>query len=50
MIPAKADVEAQEKFLHEALEPRIAEAQAGNRSPFLSMPRTLRQAQCIALC
>lgn len=41
MIPAKADVEAQEKFLHEALEPRIAEAQSGNRSLFC---------RCRALC
>jgi len=39
-IPAKADVEAQERFVKEELEPRIAEAQVGKRNLFLSMPRT----------
>ena len=34
MIPAKADVEKQEKFLDEELQPRIAEAQAGKRRLF----------------
>ena len=31
MLPAKADIEAQEKFVKEELEPRIAEAHKGNR-------------------
>lgn len=39
MIPAKADVEAQKKFLAQELEPRIEQARAGKRSLFLSMPR-----------
>lgn len=34
MIPAKADIEAQEKFIKEELEPRIAESQAGKRTLF----------------
>lgn len=34
MIPAKADVEQQERFLTEELKPRLAEAQAGKRSLF----------------
>jgi len=33
-IPAKADVEAQEAFKTQALEPRLAEAQAGQRLVF----------------
>lgn len=33
-IPAKADVEAQQQFLEEHLEPRIAEAKAGKRALF----------------
>ena len=33
-IPAKADTEAQEKFVSEELEPRVAEAQAGKRTLF----------------
>ena len=41
MIPAKADTEAQEKFVNEELTPRIAEVQAGDRTLFLSMPPTL---------
>jgi len=41
MIPAKADIEAQEKFIKEELEPRIAELQAGERTLFLSMPPIL---------
>lgn len=41
MIPAKADVGAQEKFLAEQLEPRIQEAHEGKRTLFLSMPPTL---------
>jgi hypothetical protein len=40
MIPAKADVEAQEKFLENELKPRIQEAQEGKRALFLSMPPT----------
>lgn len=40
MIPAKADVEAQEKFLENELKPRIQEAQEGKRALFLSMPLT----------
>jgi len=35
MIPAKADSEEQERFLAEQLQPRIAEAKAGNRTLFL---------------
>lgn len=35
MIPAKADTQAQEKFVNEELEPRIVEARAGNRTLFL---------------
>jgi len=35
MIPAKADVQKQETFLREELEPRIAEAKAGNCTLFL---------------
>lgn len=31
MLPAKADVEQQAEFLHDQLEPRLAEAQAGQR-------------------
>ncbi len=34
MIPAKADPEAQAAYLHETLEPRLAEAQAGKRAVF----------------
>ncbi|WGZ92732.1 MAG: hypothetical protein QJT81_12805 [Candidatus Thiothrix putei] len=33
MIPAKADVEAQEKFLENELKPRIQEANAGADKP-----------------
>jgi hypothetical protein len=33
-IPAKADPEAQEEFKAEKLEPRLAEAQAGQRVVF----------------
>lgn len=40
-IPAKADVEKQEKFLTEELQPRINEAQAGKRTLFLWTQRTL---------
>lgn len=40
MIPAKADLAAQEQFIQEALEPRIVEARAGQRTLFLSMPLT----------
>ena len=36
MIPAKADVLEQEKFLTEQLQPRISEAQAGKRTLFLA--------------
>lgn len=38
-IPAKADIEAQEKFVNEELEPRIAEAQAGE--PFFLSTRPI---------
>jgi transposase len=41
MIPAKADVEAQEKFLENELKPRLQEAKEGKRALFLSMPPTL---------
>lgn len=41
MIPAKADVAAQEKFLANELEPRLQEARDGKRALFLWMPRTL---------
>ena len=41
MIPAKADVEKQERFLTEELQPRIAEAQAGKRALFLWTRHTL---------
>lgn len=41
MIPAKADVEVQEKFVVEELNPRVVEAQAGNRTLFLSTQPTL---------
>lgn len=34
MVPAKADVEAQETFVRQQLSPRIAEAQAGDRARF----------------
>ena len=34
MVPAKADVEAQEKFKKKELEPRIEEAKAGKRAMF----------------
>ncbi len=34
MIPAKADVDAQEAFKKTGLEPRLAEAQAGHRAVF----------------
>jgi hypothetical protein len=34
MIPAKADVEAQETFKKKSLEPRVADAQAGRRAVF----------------
>ena len=34
MIPAKADVEQQAEFLEQQLEPRLAEAQAGQRKVF----------------
>ena len=34
MIPTKVDVEKQEKFLNEELQPRIAQAQAGERRLF----------------
>ena len=34
MVPAKADVEIQEKFVVEQLTPRIAEARTGNRALF----------------
>lgn len=40
MIPAKVDVEAQEKFLENELKPRIQEAREGKRALFLSMPLT----------
>ena len=40
MIPAKADVEAQESFRREALEPRLTAAAAGNRAIFLSRRHT----------
>ena len=35
MIPAKADVEKQEQFHRQELEPRIAQAKAGQRTLFL---------------
>ena len=35
MIPAKADVAAQEKFLADELEPRLQEAREGKRALFL---------------
>lgn len=38
VIPAKADVEVQKKFLDEKLGPRLDEVKAGNRTLFLSMP------------
>lgn len=41
MIPAKADVAVQEKFLAEELEPRIQAAREGKRALFLSMQPTL---------
>jgi hypothetical protein len=34
-IPAKADVEAQEQFKKEKLDPRLKEARAGERAIFL---------------
>jgi transposase len=34
MLPAKADPEAQATYLHEEMEPRLAEAQAGQRAVF----------------
>ena len=34
MLPAKAEVEQQAAFLHQPLEPRLAEAQAGQRAVF----------------
>lgn len=40
-IPAKADVEKQQVFKQTELEPRLAEARAGKRAIFLSMPRIL---------
>ena len=39
-IPAKADSEAQEKFLNEELEPRLVEVQADKRTLFLSTQHT----------
>jgi transposase len=42
-IPAKADVEAQEKFKTQLLEPKLAEAQAGNRMVFGCSPFCLRR-------
>ena len=41
MVPAKADVEIQEKFIVEQLTPRIDEARTGNRALFFG---------CLALC
>ena len=41
MVPAKADVEMQEKFVVEQLTPRLAEARTGNRALFFWMPPTL---------
>ena len=35
MMPAKADVAAQEKFLTQELEPRLQEARDGKRALFL---------------
>jgi hypothetical protein len=34
MIPAKADPEAQARYLQQEMQPRLAEAQAGNRAVF----------------
>ena len=34
MIPAKADPDAQAAYLQQEIEPRLAEAQAGQRSVF----------------
>ena len=36
MIPAKADPEAQAAYLAQEIEPRLAEAQAGQRAVFSS--------------
>lgn len=40
-IPAKADVEKQDTFQKEELEPRLDQARAGERAIFLSMQRIL---------
>jgi transposase len=40
-IPAKADADAQERFLINELEPRLEEAKQGKRAIFLSMLPTL---------
>jgi hypothetical protein len=40
MIPAKADPDAQAADLQQKIEPRLAEARAGQRTVFLSMPPT----------
>ena len=40
-IPAKADVEKQDTFKKEELEPRLDQAHAGERAIFLSMQRIL---------
>lgn len=38
MIPAKADPDAQAAYLQQEIEPRLAEAQAGQRTVFSSIP------------
>jgi transposase len=40
MIPAKADPDIQKAYIDQKLEPRIADARAGNRTLFLSMRHT----------
>lgn len=50
MIPAKADVEAQARFVDDSLEPRLVEARAGERALFLSMPRTLSSLPFLVCC
>jgi len=48
-IPAKADPEAQEEFKAEKLEPRLAEAQAGQRVVFFMDAAHFVYAPCLAL-
>ena len=49
-IPAKADVEAQQTFVEDQLEPRLDEADTGKRALFLSMRRILCNAPFWPLC